>query len=374
MRVLYLITRAEPGGAQMHLLELLRAFRDRAELHLAVGQDEEDFLVKAARELGVETHLFAHMVQPIRPASDLRGLREVRDLIRRLRPDLVHAHSSKAGFLGRLAARSLGVRSVFTAHGWAFTDGVSPARRALALTLERLAGRVGDLVLAVSERDRELALRYRVVPPERIRVVWNGVPDTPLRADPGRHPPRIVMVGRFAPQKDHALLLRALAGLRGLPWRLDLVGQGSLLPEVRALAERLGLGERVRFLGKRLDVDRILADAQVFVLASNWEGLPLSVLEAMRAGLPVVASDVGGVREAVLEGRTGYLVPRGDEGLLRERLALLLQDPHLRVALGSEGRRRYETHFTLERMLSQVWATYEELLAGGSSLVQTSLE
>lgn len=146
------------------------------------------------------------------------------------------------------------------------------------------------------------------------------------------------------------------------------------MPEVRALAERLGLGERVRFLGKRLDVDRILADAQVFVLASNWEGLPLSVLEAMRAGLPVVASDVGGVREAVLEGRTGYLVPRGDEGLLRERLALLLQDPHLRVALGSEGRRRYETHFTLERMLSQVWATYEELLAGGSSLVQTSLE
>ncbi|WP_243092671.1 glycosyltransferase family 4 protein [Thermus hydrothermalis] len=354
----------------MHLLELLRAFRDRAELHLAVGQDQEDFLVEAARELGVETHLLAHLVQPLRPVSDWRGLGEVRELIRRVRPHLVHAHSSKAGFLGRLAAKSLGIKSIFTAHGWAFTDGVSPARRALALTLERLAGRAGDLVLAVSERDRELALRYRVVPPERIRLVWNGVPDTPLRANPSHNPPRIVMVGRFAPQKDHALLLRALAELRDLPWRLDLVGQGPLLPEVQALAERLGLEQRVRFLGKRLDVDRILADAQVFVLASNWEGLPLSVLEAMRAGLPVVASDVGGVREAVLEGRTGFLVPRGDVTLLRERLALLLQDPSLRVALGREGRKRYEAHFTLERMLRQVWAAYEELLAAPSSPFQ----
>ncbi|GAA5336527.1 MULTISPECIES: glycosyltransferase family 4 protein [Thermus] len=370
MRVFYLITRAEPGGAQMHLLELLRAFRGRAELHLAVGQDQEDFLVEAARELGVETHLLAHLVQPLRPVSDWRGLGEVRELIRRVRPHLVHAHSSKAGFLGRLAAKSLGIKSIFTAHGWAFTDGVSPARRALALTLERLAGRAGDLVLAVSERDRELALRYRVVPPERIRLVWNGVPDTPLRANPSHNPPRIVMVGRFAPQKDHALLLRALAELRDLPWRLDLVGQGPLLPEVQALAERLGLEQRVRFLGKRLDVDRILADAQVFVLASNWEGLPLSVLEAMRAGLPVVASDVGGVREAVLEGRTGFLVPRGDVTLLRERLALLLQDPSLRVALGREGRKRYEAHFTLERMLRQVWAAYEELLAAPSSPFQ----
>jgi len=354
----------------MHLLELLRAFRGKADLHLAVGQDREDFLVKAAQELGVKTYLLRHMVQPIKPSSDWRGLREVTELIGRLRPDLVHAHSSKAGFLGRLAARRLGVKSVFTAHGWAFTDGVGPARRTLALTLERLAGRAGDMVLAVSERDRELALRYRVVPPERIRVVWNGVPDTLLRADPARDPPRIVMVGRFAPPKDHALVLKALAGLRELPWYLDLVGQGPLLPEVQALAERLGLGERVRFLGKRLDVDRILADAQVFVLASNWEGLPLSVLEAMRAGLPVVASDVGGVREAVLEGRTGFLVPRGDIVLLRERLALLLQDPGLRVALGGEGRRRYEAHFTLDRMLREVWAAYEELGARRSSPFQ----
>ncbi|GGN00202.1 hypothetical protein GCM10007092_12790 [Thermus composti] len=269
MRILYLITRAEPGGAQVHLLELLKAFRDRAELHLGVGLDRDGFLVEEARALGVEVHLLKHLVQPVRPGRDLLGFWEVRDLVAKVRPHLVHAHSSKAGVLGRLAARSLGVKSVFTAHGWAFTDGVGPGRKALALALERLAGRVGDLVLAVSEYDRALALRYRVVPPERVRVVWNGVPDTPLRADPARHPPRLVMVARFAPQKDHALLLRALAGLKNLPWTLDLVGEGALLPEIQALSETLGLSGRVRFLGKRRDVDRVLAEAQVFVLASR---------------------------------------------------------------------------------------------------------
>ncbi|WP_244341599.1 glycosyltransferase family 4 protein [Thermus thermophilus] len=362
MRLLYLITRAEPGGAQVHLLELLRGFRDRAELHLGVGEDQDGFLVEEARALGVRVHLLRHLVQPVRPVKDFLGLFEVMALVRKVQPHLLHAHSSKAGFLGRLAGRALGVKSVFTAHGWAFTDGVPEGRKRLALAMERLAGRLGDLVLAVSEYDRALALRHKAVPPERIRVVHNGVPDTPFRADPRKEPPRLAMVARFAPPKDHALLLKALSGLKELPWSLDLVGEGPLLPQAKALAEALGLGERVRFLGKRLDVDRVLAEAQVFVLATNWEGLPLSVLEAMRAGLPVVATGVGGVGEAVVEGKTGFLVGRGDEEALRARLRTLLLSPDLRARLGEAGRRRYEEGFTLDGMLARVWAAYEEVL------------
>ena len=362
MRLLYLITRAEPGGAQVHLLELLRGFRDRAELHLGVGEDQDGFLVEEARALGVRVHLLRHLVQPVRPVKDFRGLFEVMALLRKVRPHLLHAHSSKAGFLGRLAGRALGVKSVFTAHGWAFTDGVPEGMKRLALSMERLAGRLGDLVLAVSEYDRALALRHKVAPPERIRVVHNGVPDTPFRADPRKAPPRLATVARFAPPQDHAPLLKALSGLKELPWSLDLVGEGPLLPQAKALAEALGLGERVRFLGRRLDVDRVLAEAQVFVLATNWEGLPLSVLEAMRAGLPVVATGVGGVGEAVVEGKTGFLVGRGDEEALRARLRTLLLSPDLRARLGEAGRRRYEEGFTLDGMLARVWAAYEEVL------------
>lgn len=366
-RILYLITRAEPGGAQVHVLELLKGFRGRAELHLAVGEDKDAFLVEAARGLGIEVHRIRHLVHPIDPRRDSLAFWEILVLLRRLRPTLLHAHSSKAGFLGRVAARALGIRSLFTAHGWAFTEGVSVGRKALAVTLEALAGRLGDGIIAVSEWDRNLALRYRVAAPNRIFTVWNGVPDTSHRADPAREPPRIAMVARFAPQKDHALLLTALASLRELPWTLDLVGDGPLLPEVQALAKRLGLAERVRFWGRRLDVDRLLAEVQVFVLTSNWEGLPLVVLEAMRAGLPVVASDVGGLREAVRDGETGFLVARGNALQLQERLRELLVHPSLRVQMGLKGRLRYEEHFRLERMLERTWAVYGYLWGWNSS-------
>ncbi|WP_253701082.1 glycosyltransferase family 4 protein [Thermus scotoductus] len=362
IRLLYLITRAEPGGAQVHLLELLRGFKDRAELHLGVGEDRDGFLIEEARALGVQVHILKHLLHPIRPHEDLLGLFEVASLLKRVNPHLLHAHSSKAGFLGRLAARALGVKSVYTAHGWAFTEGAPKGRRTLALAMERLAGRLSDRVIAVSRYDHDLALRHRVVPLEKLRVVPNGVPDTPLRAHPEAHPPRLVMVARFAPPKDHALLLRALSGLKGLPWTLDLVGEGPLLEEARRLAEELGLKGRVRFLGTRRDVAAVLAEAQVFVLTSNWEGLPLSVLEAMRAGLPVVATDVGGVGEAVVEGKTGFLVGRKDEAGLRERLCLLLENPALRASMGKAGRRRYEEAFTLERMLLETWRIYEEVL------------
>jgi glycosyltransferase involved in cell wall biosynthesis len=192
------------------------------------------------------------------------------------------------------------------------------------------------------------------------------MPDIPtrLRADPERTPPRLIMVARLGAQKDHTTLLRALAGLRHHPWELDLVGEGPLLGEMKSLAATLGLGARVRFLGQRMDVDQIIAEAQVALLATNWEGFPLSILESMRAGLPVVASSVGGIDEAVCDGETGYLVPRGDVQVLRDRIERLLTDPALRVRMGMNGRTRYEQQFTLDRAVTRTLAVYSDVLAG----------
>lgn len=362
MRILYLITRSELGGAQVHLLELLKGFRNRAELHVAVGKDKDQFLVEGANALGIKVHILEHLVWPLHPIKDTAALVGVLRLIRRLQPRLVHAHSSKAGILGRVAARIGGVKSLFTAHGWAFTEGVHASRRVLALSLEQIAGRLGDGVICVSQNDLELAQRYRIASPSKMWVVWNGIPDTPHRAEPVRNPPKIVMAARFSPQKDHSVLLKALSELKNLPWTLELIGDGPLLSQAQALAADLGIAERVRFLGRRLDVDQLLAQAQLFVLASNWEGLPLSVLEAMRAGLPVVASNVGGVAEAVEEGVNGFLVPRGDALTLRQRLADLIASPALRSAMGQAGRLRYEQLFSVERMLEKVWSIYEHLV------------
>jgi glycosyltransferase involved in cell wall biosynthesis len=175
------------------------------------------------------------------------------------------------------------------------------------------------------------------------------------------------MVARLGPQKDHPTLLRALAELQELPWELDLIGDGPSTAQTAALASSLGVGGRVRFLGQRTDVEQLLARSQVGLLVTNWEGFPLSILEAMRAGLPVVASSVGGVGESVQDGETGYLVPRGDVALLRDRIGRLLASPELRGRLGANARTRYEQRFTLGRCVSRTLAVYHDVLAGAEA-------
>jgi glycosyltransferase involved in cell wall biosynthesis len=258
--------------------------------------------------------------------------------------------------------------SVLTAHGWTFGPGIPVVQAAVYRQVERLVGPFTSKIIAVSEFDRRLGLEAGIVKEDRLVTVHNGMPDVPpaLRADPSRAPVRLVMVARFGPQKDHPTLFRALAGLKHQSWELDLIGDGPLMAQTESLAAALGIGARVHFLGERMDVDRILARAQVGVLVSNWEGFPLSVLEAMRAGLPVVASSVGGTEEGIRDGETGFLVPRGGVELLQERLGRLLTDPELRVRLGTHGRAHYERHFTLSQFVAKTLAVYEDVVATGT--------
>jgi glycosyltransferase involved in cell wall biosynthesis len=167
------------------------------------------------------------------------------------------------------------------------------------------------------------------------------------------------MVARFAPQKNQSLLLDACAPLQ-IPFRLQFAGSGPTQPEIERKAERLGLRDRVEFLGDRSDISSVLAGASVFALATNWEGLPLSILEALRAGLPVVASDVGGVRETVLSGHNGFLVPRNDTAAFSYALESLLSDHQLRRRMAANSRRMFEEHFTVEQMLRKTFDFYRQ--------------
>ncbi len=365
MKLLYIITRAEAGGAQVHVLELLKAVRHHADVALATG--EEGLLTDRARVLGIPVYLIDDLVMPICFRRDARAAWEIGHLLKRLRPDLVHLHSSKAGMLGRLAARITDVPSVFTAHGWAFTDGTSLARKLVSVPSEWLSSRLGNRIITVSQNDFEMAKKYRIASVERMTAIHNGMPDSNLRAKPGtRCVPTLVMVARFSQPKDHALLLRALAGVEE-DYRLQLVGDGPLMDDAVRLSGALGIDGRVEFLGLRGDVEKLLAEAQVFVLASNYEGFPISIVEAMRAGLPVVASDVGGVCESVCDGENGFLVPRGDVPTLRERLQRLISNETLRARMGAASRRRYVEEFTAKRMVSKTLAVYEKVLGASTN-------
>jgi len=184
-----------------------------------------------------------------------------------------------------------------------------------------------------------------------------------LRANPGKSPVRLVMVARLSYWKDQPTLLHALSGLKDLEWQLDLVGEGPLRGQLEELVQSLGLSSRVNFLGYRRDVPERIAEVQMFLLISKWEGFPRSILEAMRAGLPVVATDVGGVKESVVDGTTGFVIPPGDKDRLRDCLCKLITSYELRVSMGRAGRARYEEKFTFDRLVDRTVKVYESVLS-----------
>lgn len=363
LRVAFVITRGDSlGGASVHV-------RDLGRLLVSSGHEVKVFIgrpgpvVDALIEAGVPHHSLRHLRREVSPAGDLRALWELRQALRRFRPDIVSTHTSKAGALGRLAGWSLGLPVVYTPHCWSFVDGFPNAR--LYLWIERLIRPFGRRIIAVSENERAEGLRRRIADAAHLVTVHNGMPDVrpEFRAIPARRAPRLVMVGRCEAQKDHPTLVRALAGLKQLDWTIDFVGDGPQRELVERQVEAAGLADRVRFLGYRTDVATVLRDAQIFVLATNWESFPRSIIEAMRAGLPVVATNVGGTAESVHHGFTGYLVRRNDAFELAARLRELISDPALRTTLGAAGRRRYEKHFTIERMATNTLRVWERVLA-----------
>ena len=366
MRVVFIITRSgDLGGAQVHVRDLSSALRQLGHEPIVLA-GENGVLADDLRERGVEFHSLRWMTRPIRPLWDLRAVSEMRDVLRRLQPDIVSVHCTKAGVLGRIAGRSLGIPTLFTAHGWYFTEGCPPLQRVVYRWIEKASAPLADRIITVSEWDRDLAVRSRVAKPAEMVTIHNAMPDveSTLRAEPQASPPRLLMVARFAKQKDHPTLFRALSGLLDLDWQLDLVGDGELRGQMEEEAWLLGLGSRVSFLNFRRDVPRLLAGAQVFLLISNWEGFPRSVLEGMRAGLPVVASRVGGIAEAVVDGHTGFVLPRHDVEGLRNRVRALIVDPELRQRMGAAGRARYEERFTLDHLVTRTVETYETLIGG----------
>jgi glycosyltransferase involved in cell wall biosynthesis len=345
-KVLLLITLAEVGGAQTYVASLLPALAERFDVVVAAHGPGP--LRKAAEEAGVRFVALRHVRRPINPWRDLAGFLELTRLLRRERPDILHVSSSKAGVLGRLAAAAAQVPiRIFTVHGWAFA-----ARSGLPSRLYRWADRLVQplttATICVSENDRFSGLRAHTCVGERTVVIRNGVSlDTAPRARHERQRPLLVSVGRLKAPKDFMTLARALARMPVGSFDALIVGDGPDRPALEAELGLLGIGDRVQLAGERNDVRELLAAADIFVLSSVSEGLPVSVLEAMAAELPVVASRVGGVPELVADGENGFLVPPRAPDELAAAIGRLVEDRDLRRRLGAVGRVRAETRFNL---------------------------
>jgi glycosyltransferase involved in cell wall biosynthesis len=375
------VLEATVGGTRRHVLDLclgLPAAEFRQHLVCATRRDpyfHRD--IAQLQDAGVEVTVLP-MSRDISPLADMQCLRELRRLIRQQQPQIVHGHSSKGGFLARLAVRGKpGVRTVYNPHGYAFQMRTSSLKQALYLGLERLAGRWTDRLVAVGESQRELTVSRGIVPAERVVVIAGGVDlaqfqhprlTGALQRELGL-PPDTSLVGTVAaltPQKGLEYLLAAAALVKRElhPAHFVVVGEGALKRRLRRLARDLGVGDTVHFLGQREDVPRLLADLSLFVLPSLWEGLPYALLEAGAVGLPVVATRIPGNCDLIEDSVTGRLVAPADALELGVTILQVLQDPTA-ARWGEALQERVAQHHTLAGMVAGHAQLYRELAGRG---------
>jgi len=367
MRIVHAIARLNVGGAALQVLELAagqqRRGHDVLVVHGRLAEGEES-MAYVAEERGVPA-VYVDSLQRELGLHDASAVRAVRRILRERRPDVLHTHAAKAGAVGRIAAvtaRQPRAR-VHTFHGHVLR-GYFGSRQERAFTLaERALARTSALV-AVSPEVRDDLVALGVAPPERFTVIRYGF-EFPDAEHQGSNGFAVGYAGRLTAIKRPLDLVRTLRGLvdHGVDATLLLVGDGEDRPEVEALAAELGVTERMQLAGYQRDMAEWYGRFDAFCLASANEGTPVAAIEALAAGVPVVATRVGGTPAVVDEGETGFLVEAGDPDALAARLAELAADPELRRRMGRLGAERMRDRYGIERMVDETERLYERLLA-----------
>jgi glycosyltransferase involved in cell wall biosynthesis len=382
VRVLHPITRLIVGGAQENTLftaERLPQRAYRVEVLSGPQTGAEGSLIEEARQRGIALEIDPHLLRQISPLNDLRSLVSQYRKMKREGYKIVHTHSSKAGILGRMAARLAGVPViVHTVHGWSFHDYMHPAVRWIYIFLERwMAGFTGALI-AVAEKDIAKGLAAGIGRPEQYHLIRSAIPLEEFSpADHDRQAARAAQgwgedvvvignVGRFSAQKNPLDWVRVagIVGRERAQARFVLVGDGPMRGEVEAALKAEGIWERSLLPGLRRDVAHWMAGMDVFVLSSLWEGLPRVIPQAMAMGLPVVANRADGTAEAIVDGSMGYLCSPGDVDEMARRCIALIDNPLLRQEMGARGQAFAQSEFDLRRMIARIDALYQELLKG----------
>jgi glycosyltransferase involved in cell wall biosynthesis len=354
MRVVYYTDAAVLGGAELSMGNLLAALSPRVEATV-VGTNEGIVERVAAMRSGAD----AVVLPPLGNVRAVSAMHAHRRAFTRLRPDIVQLNINVCGASPWATAAALatpGVRVIAVEH---LPHAILSRRRRV---VTRLTSRWLDAHVAVGERAADEIARFIGIPRSTLRVIRNGVAETAIANSPRANTgPVVGSIGRLDWQKAYDVLVRALADLPGVT--AVIVGEGEERGRLEALAAELGVSDRLELAGWIDDARSRLAAFDVFVLPSRFEGLPLVAIEAMLAGVPVVATDVGSVSEAVVDGSTGLLVPPDDPAALARAIASLLADPALRLEMGQRGRHRALELFRLEDMAARYETLYDEVLS-----------
>ncbi len=376
--VVHIITRLDRGGSAENTLSSalgLAARGYRVTVLTGPGDDRPSNLLGRVEAAGIRVTILPALRREVRPARDLTAWGHLVRALRRDPPTIVHTHESKAGFLGRWAARLAGCqRLVHTPHGHIFYGHFSPTRTTFYAMLERITARITTRLVALTPREIEEHLARGVGRRDQWVAIHSGVPLERFQAvapDPDglrrelgcpSGAPLVGSVGRLAKVKRYQDLIAAVARLTRPDVACLLVGDGPEAPALAAAARQAGVGDRVRFLGWRDDIPRIVGALNVFVLPSANEGMGRVLVEAMAAGVPVIGTRVGGIPSVIADGECGLLVEAGDVAGLSGAIGKLLADGALAAQMGAAGRRR-ALAYGVESMVEKLDGLYRELLA-----------
>jgi glycosyltransferase involved in cell wall biosynthesis len=382
VKVIRVIARLNIGGPAIHVINLtadLDPARFQSLLVTGTESRGEGSMLDLARARGVTPIIIPGMMGDLTlNQRDLEALIALYRLFRRERPHVVHTHTAKAGVLGRVAARLARVPVVVhTFHGHVLHGYYGPLKNWLLRRAERGLGVLSDRLVTVSEQVKRDLLRYRVARAEKITVIPLGLDLDPFLASGrlngtlrrelgmGDAEPVVAIVGRIFPIKNHRLFLEAAARVAAEldSARFVVVGDGVLRPAMEDCTRALGIADRVVFTGWRRDLPSIYPDLDVLVVSSDNEGTPVSAIEAMAAGCPVVATRVGGLPDLIADGETGCLVPPHDSAALAAGILRVLRDRQLARSLGEAARETVAERFAVERLCLDVERLYIELLA-----------
>ncbi|MDD5154967.1 MAG: glycosyltransferase family 4 protein [Candidatus Omnitrophica bacterium] len=374
INLLYVITKLELGGAQKQLLSLISRI-DKEKFNVSLFTAHEGILVQEASAIADLTLAKSrYLERAVNPVKDFLALVEIFVFIKRKKIDIVHTHSSKAGVLGRLAARFARTRIILhTVHGWSFNDCQPALKKNFFICLERLIADFTDKLIVVSRSDMYRGLKLGIGSDKKYTLIRYGIdePGSPpgegnIKEELGISPDdRVVaMVACLKPQKSPQDFIRAASlTVREFPGvKFILAGDGILRRCTEDLLNKLNLKGKVILLGWRRDIPRILSIADVLVLTSLWEGLPIAALEGMSCGKPVIATDTGGIAEVIRDGETGFLVKPRDAKTISERLTALLRDEKLRKAIGQKAKVSLGADFSTGNMCNMTQNLYEALI------------
>jgi glycosyltransferase involved in cell wall biosynthesis len=361
--VIQCIAKLELGGAQKIVLDLMKELKNNGLLVTGKGGRLYNDTKEELREKLITLPCLKREIDPINDLICFFQLRKILiELHNRYDRIILHTHGSKAGVIGRIVSGTLSfVRSVHVVHGFAINPYISPIKRFLYLNAERISSYFGDVIITVAKCHIERAIEWGMSRRVKYFCIWNYVDSDKFKVkNKENHLIKIVTVANFKPQKNPLMWVKVAAKvtLKFNNVIFICIGDGPL--RVKA-EEMLPANNRVKILGWRNDIADLLSEMDIFFLPSRWEGLPLSVLEAMASGLPVVASAVDGTCEAVIDSKTGYLVSPDDLKGYIEKLSELIQNKKKREVMGRNGRGRVENHFTYERMIKKTFYIYRQL-------------